>query len=78
MLFLIMVFSFLEITAILLGIATGRAITDHFIKQNRKNELLSVVEDPLSVDSESGIEHYKHIACNAAFICEILKGEGKE
>ena len=26
----------------------------------------------------SGIEHYKHIACNAAFICEILKGEGKE
>lgn len=40
--------------------------------------LLSVVEDPLSADSESGIEHYKHIACNAAFICEILKGEGKE
>lgn len=40
--------------------------------------LLSVVEDPLSVDPESGIEHYKHIACNAAFICEILKGEGKE
>lgn len=40
--------------------------------------LLSVVEDPLSVDPESKIEHYKHIACNAAFICEILKGEGKE
>lgn len=40
--------------------------------------LLSVVEDPLSVDFESGIEHYKHIACNAAFICEMLKGEGKE
>lgn len=38
MLFLIMVFSFLEITAILLGIATGRAITNHFIKYNRKNE----------------------------------------
>lgn len=40
--------------------------------------LLSVVEDSLSVDPESGIEHYKHIACNAAFICEMLKGEGKE
>ena len=40
--------------------------------------LLSVVEDPLSVDSESKIEHYKHIACNAAFICEMLKREGKE
>lgn len=38
MLFLIMVFPFLEITAILLGIATGRAITNHFIKYNRKNE----------------------------------------
>lgn len=40
--------------------------------------LLSVVEDPLSVDHESKIEHYKHIACNAAFICEMLKEEGKE
>ena len=40
--------------------------------------LLAVVEDPLSVDPESGIEHYKHIACNAAFICEMLKGEVKE
>ena len=40
--------------------------------------LLSVVEDPLSVDPESEIEHYKHIACNAAFICEMLKREGKE
>lgn len=45
MLFLIMVFSFLEITAILLGIATGRAITDHFIKQNRKNEYQDKVID---------------------------------
>ena len=40
--------------------------------------LLEMVEDPLSVDSESKIEHYKHIACNAAFICEMLKGEGKK
>ena len=35
--------------------------------------LLAVVDDPHSVDSESGIEHYKHLACNAAFLCEILK-----
>lgn len=26
-----------------------------------------------SKDSESGIEHYKHIACNSAFICDLLK-----
>lgn len=38
MLFLIMVFSFLEITAILLGIATGRAMANHFIKYNRNAE----------------------------------------
>lgn len=25
-------------------------------------------------DSESGLEHYKHMACNMAFICEIMKG----
>ena len=35
--------------------------------------LLSMVEDPASVDEESGIEHYKHLACNIAFICEFLK-----
>lgn len=45
MLFLIMVFSFLEITAILLGIATGRAITNHLIKYNRKNEYQDKVID---------------------------------
>ena len=45
MIFLIIVFSFLEITAILLGIATGRAITNHFIKQNRKNEYQDKVID---------------------------------
>lgn len=32
-------------------------------------------EDPQSVDQESGIEHYKHAACNLAFLCEMLKGE---
>ena len=30
-------------------------------------------EDPLGVDAESGIAHYKHMACNMAFICEMLK-----
>lgn len=25
-----------------------------------------------SVDSESGIAHYKHMACNMAFICEMM------
>lgn len=34
---------------------------------------LSFLEDNRSKDTESGIEHYKHMACNMAFICELLK-----
>ena len=35
---------------------------------------LEFVADPNSVDSESGIAHYKHMACNMAFICEMMAG----
>lgn len=38
---------------------------------------LAFAEDNRSVDEESGIPHYKHIACNLAFICEILRLEMK-
>lgn len=34
---------------------------------------LAFVEDPNGVDEESGIPHYKHAACNWAFICEMMK-----
>lgn len=37
--------------------------------------LFAYLDDPNSVDDESGIEHYKHLACNVAFICELLKGD---
>ncbi len=30
-------------------------------------------EDRHSKDQESGIEHYKHAACNLAFLCELLR-----
>lgn len=33
--------------------------------------LLSYIDDPDGVDEESGIRHYKHMACNMAFICEM-------
>lgn len=36
--------------------------------------LLHVVEDRYSMD-ESGLEHYKHLACNAAFLCKLLRME---
>jgi len=34
---------------------------------------LAYLDDPNSIDDESGIPHYKHIACNIAFICEMEK-----
>lgn len=33
--------------------------------------LLAYLDDPKSKDDESGINHYKHLICNAAFICEL-------
>ena len=34
-----------------------------------------MIKDPHGKDRESGIENYKHLACNAAFLCEMLKEE---
>lgn len=34
---------------------------------------MEYLKDPKSKDEESGIEHYKHMACNIAFICEMEK-----
>ena len=33
--------------------------------------LLAYLRNPKGKDEESGIEHYKHLICNAAFICEL-------
>ena len=33
--------------------------------------LLAYLDDPDGVDSESGIKHLKHLACNVAFLCEM-------
>ena len=33
--------------------------------------MMAYLDDPAGVDEESGIHHYKHIACNLAFICEM-------
>lgn len=33
--------------------------------------LLEYIKDPKSKDAESGIEHYKHMATNIAFICAL-------
>ena len=31
---------------------------------------LAYLDDPDSVDEESGLKHLKHLACNIAFLCE--------
>ena len=36
---------------------------------------LAFMKAPESVDAESGIPHYKHMACNMAFICELEKAK---
>lgn len=34
---------------------------------------LAFIDNPFSNDTESGIPHYKHMACNMAFICEMME-----
>ena len=34
-------------------------------------------EDPYMLDDESGLPHYKHMACNMAFICDMIERSKK-
>lgn len=40
--------------------------------------LLDYIDDPGSVDLESGLPHLWHLACNVAFLCELEKPERRE
>lgn len=37
--------------------------------------VLAFVDDPYGRDEESGYPHLWHVACNVAFLCELMKGE---
>ena len=40
--------------------------------------LLAYIDDPASVDDESGLPHLWHLACNVAFLCEMERGKFNE
>ena len=40
--------------------------------------LLAYIDDPASVDEESGLPHLWHLACNVAFLCELERGKFNE
>lgn len=40
--------------------------------------LLAYIQNPEGKDEESGIEHYKHLACNLAFICAMEHQKANE
>lgn len=35
--------------------------------------MIAYIENPKGVDSESGLPHLSHLACNVAFLCEMEK-----
>lgn len=37
---------------------------------------LSYIDNPKSVDEESGLPHLWHLACNIAFLCELEDKDG--
>ena len=36
---------------------------------------LAYLDDPESVDEESGLSHRSHLCCNLAFLCDLEKGD---
>ena len=39
--------------------------------------LLKYLDDPESIDEESGLKHLWHAACNIAFLCELEDKDGQ-
>ncbi len=40
--------------------------------------LLAYMDEPTGLDEESRLPHLWHLACNVAFLCELMKEEFKE
>lgn len=53
------------------GVNGWKSISKDRIKDAMCRHLLRYLEDPKGVDSESGLPHLWHLACNVAFLCEM-------
>lgn len=58
------------------GLAGRMVELDRYVDALMRHTL-AFVENHDSVDEESGLHHYKHMACNMAFICEMMGGNEK-
>lgn len=56
------------------GVDNWKRVDIQRYKDAAFRHFLAYLKNPDGVDFESGIKHYKHLACNIAFICE-LEGE---
>lgn len=50
-----------------------RAVEPERYRDAMYRHLLAYMDDPKSVDDESGLPHLWHLACNAAFLIELEK-----
>lgn len=48
-----------------------KRVEDWRYKDAAFRHFLAYLDDPKSVDEESGLEHLWHLACNIAFLCEM-------
>lgn len=48
-----------------------KQVSIDYYKDALLRHTMKYIQDPSGKDEESGIEHYKHMACNLAFICEM-------
>ena len=53
-----------------------RQVSDERYRNAAFRHFLAYLDDPKSVDQESGMPHLWHLACNVAFLCERYGKDG--
>lgn len=53
------------------GVDGWKTIGEDRIRDAMCRHLLRYLDDPKSIDAESGLPHLWHLACNVAFLCEM-------